>query len=192
MSTPELTQNNPITAILDMLKSISAQIQKIKTEVKHAFDRDHDLIGRVLKCQLLVESYLNQNIALLEKQPARKSRLRFADKVNLLERSAEYQSNFYKAVRELNNVRNKFAHDLNAVIEEVDIPIMRSYAELSLRKRMSTLLEVIEGFSLVAGAMLANQRDPTFADMSVSWAMLVDLVAKDPAEYDAFFEDPEN
>lgn len=189
MNTPQPSSNNPITAILEMLKAISAQIQKIKAEVKQAFDREHDLIGRVLKCHLVVESYLNKNIDQLFPGTNRSSRLRFYAKVNLLESAAEYQSNFYRAIRELNNVRNKFAHDLNATIEENDIGIMRSYAEVSLRKRFTSPAHVIEGFSYVAAAMLDNQCNSTFAEMSVSWAMMIDFLAKDPVEYEAFFEE---
>jgi hypothetical protein len=55
------------TGITNFLNRFYSHLEKLKSEINTTFHRDHDLIGRVLKCHLVLESYMDKTITHLNK-----------------------------------------------------------------------------------------------------------------------------
>lgn len=139
----------------------------------------------------MIESYLDKTIIYYNKDNLAidKIRLTFNHKVELLQPKMDENRTYFKGIRELNRLRNKFAHNLSAEILIEDVQHMRFYAETYLQRRSDSTIEIIEKFSLVAAALLANQLDEEFGDLSKLYATLIDQLSKDPVEYQKFFSD---
>ena len=79
--------------------------------------QDHDLLGRVLKCHLVVEHYLNRFlIEHYRVSDIDEVRLTFLQKAKLLPNSESSAAFVKPGIVQLNAIRNKFGHRLNAAI----------------------------------------------------------------------------
>ncbi|WP_319562332.1 hypothetical protein [Marispirochaeta sp.] len=99
---------------------------------KQLFSQDHDRVGRILKCHLLVEHYLDKFIAHEKKIDNLQSvRLSFYQKAQLIPTEGVSASVVRPGILELNTIRNKFSHNLYATIETRDIQAMRQLLEVA-------------------------------------------------------------
>lgn len=83
--------------------------------------KKHDVLGRVLKCHLVIEHYLNRFLSTeLKLNNLEEVRLTFAQKARLLPKD-NLMHPLRDGVLELNTIRNKFAHKLKENIDESEI-----------------------------------------------------------------------
>lgn len=138
----------------EILSHFNAENEKYK----QLFRQDHQNIGRILKCHLIIEKYLNDyieyhnNISNLSDL-----RLTFYQKANMLPKTGSSASIVKPGILQINNVRNKFGHNLNTLVSDNDI----SSVDLLLQSARPELMRCdpitrIEGFTTVACTWLMN------------------------------------
>ena len=118
--------------------------------------QDHDLLGRVLKCHLVVEHYLNRFLTEhYDISGIDEVRLSFFQKAKLLPDSESSAAFVKPGIVELNAIRNKFGHRLNAVIGNRDLTAINAVLRVARRgARFSAAVERIEAFTTVACTFL--------------------------------------
>ena len=135
---------------------IMAHFNSENARFKALIAQDHDILGRILKCHLVVEHYLNRFLAEHYRLgDLDQVRLTFFQKAKLLP-SSESSAAFVKpGIIELNAIRNKFGHRLNAVIGTRDLNAINAVLRVARRgARFATALERIEAFTTVACTFL--------------------------------------
>jgi hypothetical protein len=179
---------NIASAFNDFFSKISLRITSIRDEVYEIFNTQHDAIGRILKCHLLIEIYLDKALKYYNNSQLDidSIRLTFNNKVNLLANKMDEQETYFEGIKELNRIRNKIAHNLNVVITLNDVKAMKPYAEVYKQRKISDPIEVIERFSLIAAALIRNQLDQDFGDLSKLYSSLVKQLSSNAKEYQEF------
>lgn len=148
------------------IEGVDKAIQKIRPympEIEENFERendrfksllaqDHDLIGRVLKCHLIVENYLDRFLeAHLKISNLADAKLGFFQKVQLLPSEGHAVAFVKPGISKLNSVRNKFGHSLMPDLNISELDPMLQVLHLA---RPSTTFEdpvdAIEAFTTVA------------------------------------------
>ena len=113
----------------------------------------HDTLGRVLKCHLIVEHYLNRFlVAHFGIDNFDEVRLTFAQKANLIPDRATAASFVKPGIVRLNQIRNQFSHSLGAEISEADdLSSMRTVLDI-FRSGVTfkSPIETIETFTTLA------------------------------------------
>jgi hypothetical protein len=135
-----------------MMAHFNSENEKFKALVS----QDHDFLGRVLKCHRVVEHYLNRFLTEHYRLGAiDEVRLTFNQKAKLLPNS-ESSATFVKpGIVELNVIRNKFSHRLNAAIGNRDMNAINTVLRVARRGvRFSSTVDSIEAFTTVACTFL--------------------------------------
>ena len=116
----------------------------------------HDTLGRVLKCHLIVEHYLDRFlVSHFGIDNFDNVRLRFAQKAGLLPDRATAASFVKPGVVQLNRIRNKFAHSLSVELSDVDLGPIRTVLDISRPGgAFESPVEAIEAFTTVACTFL--------------------------------------
>ena len=129
--------------------------------LKRLLAQDHDLIGHVLKCHLIVENYINRHLeAISPEHDWEAAKLRFAQKVNLLPQTNLKVAWLLPGIKELNAVRNRFGHRISARIELTELPECQSVLRIARSgKDYANPLEVIEDFTTVACTWLIVDKE---------------------------------
>ncbi len=145
--------------IPDVIAEIAPQLPKIEkrfNEENEAFKKllaqDHDLIGRVLKCHLIIENYINRHLESVSPSHSwQAARLRFAQKLELLPQDNAKVEWILPGIREINTIRNRFGHRITATVSPDDLKGCISVLAIA---RSGTLyidpIEIIEDFTTVA------------------------------------------
>jgi hypothetical protein len=149
-----------ISSVVDELRSSLPEVERRfnaeNDRFKELLKADHDQIGRVLKCHLIVEVYLNRYLT--SRFPALRwdeAELRFAQKLSMLPLDDLRTQFIAPGLSELNRIRNRFGHRLQASIVLSDLP--ECTKALAIARRGKTYiepLEVIEDFATVASTWL--------------------------------------
>ncbi|WP_258098699.1 hypothetical protein [Marinoscillum pacificum] len=141
---------------VEILKPHMAEIDEhFNTEnekFKELFSRDHDDIGRILKCHLIVEHYVNQFlISHYSFGDLGKLRLSFSQKANMLPSEANAVAFIKPGVLRLNKIRNQFSHDLNTNIFGLDLGAMNEIVD-SIRPKITFEhpTDKVEAFTTIA------------------------------------------
>ncbi len=104
-----------------------------KPDLMKEFDRDtdlfrerlgssHDDLGLVLKCHLIVEEALTRYLKNAKGlKNIGKARLSFAQKLHLIDDSDGTLYSRKSGAKQLNSIRNKFGHNLNTNLEDMDL-----------------------------------------------------------------------
>jgi hypothetical protein len=145
-----------IERVMDMLQPYWEQIHEdFDRENRHfkaLIAQDHDDIGRVLKCHLVVENYLSRfltehyNIESLDS-----ARLNFFQKASLLPDSGSAAAFVKPGILRLNSIRNRFGHTLQPALQEHDlgaIPEVLAVARNGVQ--FDSVVAAIEAFTTVA------------------------------------------
>lgn len=118
-------------------------------------------VGRMLTCHLQVEHYLSHLLRALSGPDLdiEKADLRFHQKVQLLSGpdSPLVEMRLIDGVRELNKVRNRLAHRLDASVAANDVSAMRTFVQRSFRRRQRVPRQpprIIEAFTSLAVAQM--------------------------------------
>lgn len=118
---------------------------------------DHDAIGRVLRCHLVIENFMTTFLmAHFEVENIKEARLSFAQKARLLPLRGVSASFVRPGILQINTVRNKYGHQLNHQVDRGEIQGI--YEVLAIARPSQTFddpLSAIEAFTPVACAFLS-------------------------------------
>src|SRR5215470_10475860 len=115
--------------IPDVVAELAPQLPKIEkrfNEENEAFKKllaqDHDLIGRVLKCHLIIENYINRHLESVSPSHSwQAARLRFSQKIELLPEGNAKVEWILPGIKEINTIRNRFGHRITATVSKDDL-----------------------------------------------------------------------
>src|SRR6202000_22202 len=85
---------------------------------------EFERIGRILICHLLIETHINKllEIRLPKGLDIDEANLNFIQKLKMIRNDHIFKKiNFFQGIIIVNKIRNKFSHDINAVIEASEI-----------------------------------------------------------------------
>jgi len=153
---------------IDGIEHILRELAPHQEEIEEEFDRkneefirlsevDHDVIGRVLKAHLVVETflkrYLEESFGLDNLGDAR---LNFSQKVALLPSGGGSAAFVKDGIVELNKVRNKYGHRLDHQVRRGDLNAIYRVLKVARQgQRYREPIEAIEAFTPVACAFLS-------------------------------------
>lgn len=122
------------------------------------FKADHNLIGRVLKCHLIVEKYLNDCFLHFYGVDSnfQDANLTFYQKLTLLENKVPSFKIFFDGIKQLNKIRNKLSHDLKFKVRLDDVRSMKPLADWISNKNLTEPIEIIEKYTAVICMLLAD------------------------------------
>ena len=155
-----MLDNEEIQAVIEKLKPHFAVInQHFERENKIFIDlisSSHDTLGRVLKCHLLVEHYLNRFlVAHFDMDNFDDVRLAFAQKAALIPDRTTAASFVKPGIIELNTIRNRFCHSLGAELSFQNLVSIRRVLDIAEpRVAFRSPVEAIEAFMRVACTFL--------------------------------------
>lgn len=123
---------------------------------KELLARDPDPIGRVLKCHLIVEHYLDRFIeSNYEIEDLDEARLSFYQKAKLLPNSSSAAAFVKPAIVRLNSIRNDFSHDLQADVNVEDLDAINEVVNVVRQEvEYNSAVERIEAFTTIACTFL--------------------------------------
>ena len=152
------------------IEGIEAVVEELKPHwaaIEQHFEREnsifvdlissaHDTLGRLLKCHLIVEHYLNRFlVSHFDIDNFDNVRLSFAQKAQLLPDRATAAALVKPGIVRLNRIRNEFAHSLGAELSDADLGSIRSVLDIVRRGvTFETPVEAIEAFTTVACTFL--------------------------------------
>ncbi|TFB12538.1 hypothetical protein E3V55_00350 [Candidatus Marinimicrobia bacterium MT.SAG.3] len=124
---------------------------------------DHDLLGYLLSCHLVIEHYMD-NFLLLnvsQKLSWKAAQLSFSQKVRLLSDDNRFKHpwDFIPAIAELNKLRNRFVHDIDIKLQVEDLkPISASIAKMSENenKNLNDPSDILEQFTFLVCSWFAG------------------------------------
>ncbi|WP_155687483.1 hypothetical protein [Burkholderia cepacia] len=134
------------------LPEIEENFERENTKFKAFLAQDHDLIGRVLKCHLIVENYLDRFLAdHFKSSNLADAKLSFFQKVQLLPDQGSAVAFVKPGIAKLNTVRNKFGHTLQPDLQMGELePMLRVLHIARPDVHFGATVEVIEAFTTVA------------------------------------------
>ena len=139
--------------LLDNHKESEKELLAFNTKIIQLLDKETDELGRVLKCHLIIEYYIDNylNVAYPTVQNWNNIRLSFSQKLELIQTPKTIFSYYYSAIKNLNSIRNKFSHKLNYTINSEDYKdierIMRVW-NTALNKPLQSGIDLIEEFTI--------------------------------------------
>lgn len=145
-----------LTQYKEHFDKIEENFNKHNEQFKALMKTDHDIIGKVLKCHLILENYINNYLKHKFKNlKIDNARLTFNQKINLLpddDLRVEFVRN---GIIELNGIRNKFSHRLNANIPIGNYNHMKEVLSVARKgKEYEKEIEIVEDFTTVACTFL--------------------------------------
>jgi hypothetical protein len=141
--------------------------RKVLDDEHNAFLRlwhrpDLDAVGRVLRAHLFVEHHMGSALRAANPRLGNlgDARLTFLQKVSLLDRTSKGIVDILPAIRYLNAMRNRMAHDLKASLRPQDAqrlqssPIYTAFRNASGRAKTTDPLVAVEEVAQYAAVML--------------------------------------
>ncbi len=137
-------------------KAIEAHFEHENNRFKALLAQDHDLLGRVLKCHLVIEHYLDRFLtAHYEIRDLADAKLSFYQKAKLLPDSASAAAFVKPGIVRLNTIRNQFGHTLRPVLRNNDLGTINDALSVARRGvKFKEPIEAIEAFTTVACTFL--------------------------------------
>lgn len=149
-------------------------------DMRRRWDLDVTNIGRILRSHLYVEYYLTLHLAKANPRlgDLSKARLTFAQKLSLLDTNHEHLSDLAPGLRQINAVRNRLAHRLEAVLTTEDVQVFLSHAMFNAMRIESAKpsvpstepIDILEKFAQYAAHLLANE----FSEFSIAVGKAID------------------
>lgn len=145
-----------IDQVIEVLRphwqAIDDHFNQENARFKALLGADHDLLGRVLKCHLVVEHYLNGYLqSHLQLQHLEDARLTFAQKATLLPSQGVAAAFVRPGIVRLNTIRNRFGHTLQPVLTAADLGAIQPILAIARKNAVfATPIEAIEAFTTVA------------------------------------------
>lgn len=118
--------------------------------------QDHDLLGRVLKCHLMVEHYLARFLAAhFGIDDLADAKLTFFQKATLLPDRGAAAAFVKPGILKLNSIRNQFGHTLRPILRTRDLgPIAEALRVARQGVEFNEPIDSIEAFTTVACTFL--------------------------------------
>ncbi len=138
------------------LPQIEEHFNNENNKFKHLLQQDYNNIGRVLKCHLIIENYIDKYISYHNKiENLKDIRLSFYQKAQLLP-SEKYSAAVVKpGIIQINKIRNKLGHNLNASINKSELSSVYSLLEVARKNRkFNDPVDAIEEFTAIACTFL--------------------------------------
>ena len=136
-------------------------------DMRRRWDLDVTNIGRILRSHLYVEHYLMQHITKANPRlgDTSKARLTFSQKLSLLDTSHTYLSELIPGLRQINLVRNRLAHRLEASLTAEDVQVFLSHAMFNAMRIEGAKpsapsmepIDVLEEFAQYAAHLMVNE-----------------------------------
>lgn len=141
-----------ILKIRPFLPEIERNFEEENNRFKALLAQDHDPIGRVLKCHLIVENYLERFLADHLRNPdIAEAKLSFFQKAKLLPTRGHAVAFVKPGLLCLNTVRNKFGHTLRPDLKMGELePLLQVLRVARPNAAFQDPIEVIEAFTTVA------------------------------------------
>ena len=141
-----------IQALKPHWAAIEDDFNRENARFKALFASDHDTLGRVLKCHLIVENYVGRYLQThLQLQHLDDARLTFAQKAALLPSHGAAAAFVKPGILRLNAIRNKFGHTLQPILTAGDLGAMQTVlATARAGVVFATPVDAIEAFTTVA------------------------------------------
>lgn len=152
-----------IDKVDEVVKKYSRHFEKIENEFnrqneyfKSLVNLEHDTIGKVLKYHLVVEHYMTTYLKHhLNNIDLDSAKLTFAQKSNLISIKDTKAAFVKPGIFELNKIRNKFGHNLNAQLSLNDLGEMKNVLRVARSEKIyDNPIEIVEDFSTVACTFL--------------------------------------
>ena len=132
--------------------AIEAHFNKENERFKALMNRDHDVLGQILKCHLIVEHYLDRFLS--TKYPGtniEEARLTFFQKAKLLPDAGSSASFVKPGIVRLNYIRNKFGHSLEACLDPDALGPIDEVLDVARHgATFSNTIERIQAFTTIA------------------------------------------
>ena len=129
-------------------------------ELNELLSQDHDQMGLILKIHLIVEYYMTQNLERnFQSVDVNSARLTFNQKINLLPKHDSAAQWLKPGIKELNKIRNKFAHNLKVVIKFEELIEIKKIVKISRDISHKSVQKLLNEFAIVAGSFLGSS-DP--------------------------------
>jgi len=127
-------------------------------EFRRLFEANHELVGRILKCHLIIEKYLNDCLRHYygETSCFEEAGLRFHQKLTLLKKKTLLLRIFSEGFERINNIRNRLAHKLDARVTIEDVKVMKPFAVVP-EPKPDDPISVIESFTTLACCLIADE-----------------------------------
>lgn len=151
-----------VDGIEEAIEKLKPHLDKIEEDFNRENQRflrlsqqSHDLMGRVLKCHLIIENYLEKYlISELGLNELSSVKLSFWQKAKLIPNQGKAASYVKLGILEINKIRNKFSHNIEAQLRESDISQISEVLRYSRPKFSGTPIDMIEAFTTVACTFL--------------------------------------
>ena len=119
------------------------------------FNQDHDVLGRVLKCHLIVEHYLDRFLtAYLKLDDISEVKLSFFQKATLLPNAGSAAAFVKPGILRLNSIRNRFGHTLMPRLNVGDMGAINEALAIARPGMEGEPIARIEAFTTVAATFL--------------------------------------
>jgi hypothetical protein len=126
---------------------------RFNIDMRELITKETDNLAVVLKCHLIIEYYIDRFLQAayptISWDPLS---LTFAKKLELINVPGTYVGLcFYKAIKKLNSIRNKFAHQLTYELKESDLTDLRQSMDLWEKARERTSgkgIKLVEEFTI--------------------------------------------
>ena len=127
---------------------------------------DNALLGRIIKCHLISEIYLDRHLShKLSLTNLTDARLSYYQKVMLLPESDAMTAFLRPGLLTLNKLRNKIAHDLRSTLSKGELSTMTDVLIMSKRSASTmSAIEMVEKFTALSCAGL-NPSPPKIAEL---------------------------
>ena len=132
--------------------AIEEDFNRENERFKALLARDHDTLGRVLKCHLIVEHYVSRFLAThFNLHNINSAKLSFFQKATLLPDAAASAAFVKPGILRLNTIRNQFGHTLEPIVGHADLGAMQAVLNVARPGvAFPTAIEAIEAFTTVA------------------------------------------
>lgn len=132
--------------------AIEEDFNRENERFKALLAREHDTLGRVLKCHLIVEHYVGRFLAAhFNLNNIGSAKLSFFQKATLLPDAAASAAFVKPGILRLNTIRNQFGHTLEPVVGHADLGAMQTVLDVARPGvAFPSPIEAIEAFTTVA------------------------------------------
>lgn len=119
------------------------------------FNQDHDVLGRVLKCHLIVEHYLDRFLTnFLRLDDISDVKLSFFQKATLLPNAGSAAAFVKPGILKLNSIRNRFGHTLAPRLRVEELGAINEALATARPNLQGGVIERVEAFTTVAATFL--------------------------------------
>ena len=151
-----MDQLKGIEKVVEVLKPhwerISEHFDEENEKFKELFSNDHEVIGKVLKCHLIVENYLD---SFLEEHyginDIDAARLSYFQKAKLIPDSKSSVTLIKPGVLQLNTIRNRYGHNLDAEVKSEELNQINRVLDIFRKEqKFEDAIDRIEAFTSIA------------------------------------------